>query len=325
MPVTPTQQRRRPGSRVRQRVRRLDRVPRGSGSRVTGPGDPLDASDLNSASIAIGDLAGTQTVKRAATSVGSQVRDVLGSVSGSRGNHRAPSGDVVHGRPRTTHRTGRSRSRVRLLRWNAYTTGFITWTGDKGHVVRMPVVLRPVALAAPAEVTANTSTSTSWQVKTGYVGTLAATMRGLVPATTTPYTVTEDPDANWIGCGDTQGAGCLSRSTIPAGTTHYRVGIYEDAITRPDTDLDLFVCQGYGPSWAWAADGDSNEEVNFLSAGWVRIADRADRVHPRVRHGLLHRPLPGRSSGGRSGRLTRATRRSRSRRRDRRRSAARRP
>ena len=55
-------------------------------------------------------------------------------------------------------------------------------------------------------------------------------MRGLVPATTTPYTVAEDPDANWIGCGDTQGAVAVP-VTIPAGTTHYRVGIYEDAIT----------------------------------------------------------------------------------------------
>ncbi len=39
---------------------------------VTSAGPSLDASDLNSASIAIGDLAGSQTVPRAATSVGSK-------------------------------------------------------------------------------------------------------------------------------------------------------------------------------------------------------------------------------------------------------------
>ena len=149
---------------------------------------------------------------------------------------------------------------------NAYATGFIVWTGDRGHVVRMAVTIKPVALAAPAEVTGNTAAGpVSWQVKTGYAGTLAATMRGLVPATATPYTVAEDPDANWIGCGDTQGAVAVP-VTIPAGTTHYRVGIYEDAISPTGTDLDLFVCQGASLVGS-SADGDSNEEVNFTSSG----------------------------------------------------------
>ena len=130
----------------------------------------------------------------------------------------------------------------------------------------MPVVIRPVSLAAPAEVTFDTSTGpSSWDVKTGYVGTLSASVRGLVAATATDYVVPKDPDANWINCGDTQGT-FVRNTVIPAGTTHFRVGIYEDAITPSDTDLDLFVCQGttlVGVS----ADGDSNEEVNFLSAG----------------------------------------------------------
>ncbi len=289
---------------------------------ATGPGDPLDASDLNSASIAIGDLAGSQTVKRAATSVGSQSETYSVSVQGLAGITVAPSATSFTAAPGSTTNWTVTFTRTSAA-LNTYTTGFITWTGDKGHVVRMPVVIRPVALAAPAEVTANTSTSTSWQVKTGYVGTLAATMRGLVPATTTPYTVTEDPDANWIGCGDTQGAVAVP-VTIPAGTTHYRVGIYEDAITPTDTDLDLFVCQG--TTLVGVGGGRRLERRGELPlGGWVRIADRADACTSTGSTRAPHRPLPGRSSGGRSGRPMRATRRSRSRRQDRRRSAGRRP
>ena len=38
---------------------------------------------------------------------------------------------------------------------NAYTGGQITLTGDDDHVVRIPVVIRPVAIAAPLEVSGN--------------------------------------------------------------------------------------------------------------------------------------------------------------------------
>ena len=34
--------------------------------------------------------------------------------------------------------------RVSTTALNAYVGGYITWTGDKGHVVRIPVVIRPV-------------------------------------------------------------------------------------------------------------------------------------------------------------------------------------
>jgi hypothetical protein len=145
---------------------------------------------------------------------------------------------------------------------NQYQSGFITWTGNRGHVVRMPVVLRPVALAAPAEVTFETATGpSSWNVKTGYAGTLAASVRGMVAANETAGTVPQDPDQNWINCGDTQGT-FTKNITIPVGTTVFRVGIYEDAITPTGTDLDLFVCLGTGLV-AFSADGDSNEEVTL--------------------------------------------------------------
>ena len=204
---------------------------------VTSPGTSLDASDLNQASIAIGDLAGSQTVPRTATNVGPNGETYTFSSQGLTGISVVPSvTSFTAGSAPIDWTVTFTRTSASL---NVYQGGFITWTGNRGHVVRMPVVIRPVALSAPAEVTFNTATGpSSWTVKTGYVGTLNATIRGLVPATATPYTVPEDPNANWTGCGDTQGT--FVRSTaIPAGATHVRIGVYEDAITPSGTDLDL--------------------------------------------------------------------------------------
>ena len=69
---------------------------------------------------------------------------------------------------------------------NAYTGGQLTWS-DGTHTVRIPVVARPVALAAPAEV------SGSYDVTFGYDGAFTAAARGLVPAAITPGTVADDP------------------------------------------------------------------------------------------------------------------------------------
>jgi len=48
---------------------------------------------------------------------------------------------------------------------NAYTGGQLTWTGGD-YSVRSPIVVRPVALAAPTEV------SGSYRVTFGYTGRL---------------------------------------------------------------------------------------------------------------------------------------------------------
>ena len=146
----------------------------------------------------------------------------------------------------------------------------MTWS-DGAHNVRIPLVVRPVALAAPAEVTFNTANGpATWDVKTGYAGTLNATVRGLVAANKQAWTVTQDPDQSWTDCGDTQGAAELTVN-VPAGTTIARIGIYEDSITPTGTDLDLFVCRN-GVLTALSADSDSNEEVTISFAAPLAAA-----------------------------------------------------
>jgi subtilase family protein/fibronectin type III domain protein/peptidase inhibitor I9/PA domain-containing protein len=243
----------------------------------TGPGPSMDASDLNQASIAIGDLAGSQTVKRTATSVGSKSETYTFSTTGLDGVTATPSVASFTAAPGSA-----TPWTVTFLRTTAflkaYTKGFVVWTGDKGHIVKMPVVIRPVALQSPAEVSSNGS-AVSWQVKAGYNGALNATVRGLVPATETAFDLAQDPNQSF---SRTDPAGTFSRTVVVPPGSVFRAGIYEDAITPAGTDLDMFVYLG-SSLVGQSADGDSNEEVTLRTG--MNAATLTVYVHGYDTHG----------------------------------------
>ena len=127
--------------------------------------------------------------------------------------------------------------------------------------MRIPIVTRPVAIAAPPEVT-GTSSGITYDVKTGYAGTLNFAARGLVPATTFPETVAQDPDQIFNPADPT---GTVHEDiVVPAGLKLLRVGIDEGFITPSGTDLDVYVYRG-GVRVGQSADGDSNEMVTFTN------------------------------------------------------------
>jgi hypothetical protein len=206
-------------------------------------GYPTDASDLNVASIAIGDLAGQQTVTRKVTNVGASIATYTASYSGLSGFN------VLVDPASLTIKPGETKSfTVAFTRTtatlNTYTGGQMTWT-DGTHRVRIPVVLRPVALAAPAQV------SGSYNVRFGYNGAFTATPRGLVPATTFDGAVSTGQQVPFT-------------VTVPAGATYARFSLF-DANVVPASDLDLVV---YGPSGtAVGSSGGSTsaEEVNLVN------------------------------------------------------------
>ena len=141
----------------------------------TTPTTVIDPSDLNYPSIAIGALAGSQTVTRTVTNVGGTPETYAFSYTGLPGITVAlPAGfTIAPGATKTFSIT--FTTAIALL--NAYVQSAIALTRSGGHFVRSPVVLRPVALAAPAEV------SDSYNVTFGYTGAFAAKARGLIPAT----------------------------------------------------------------------------------------------------------------------------------------------
>ena len=220
-------------------------------------GYSLEPSNLNVASIAIGDLAGVQTVTRKVTNVGTTAATYTPSTTGLAGitvNVNPGSLSLSPGQT-GTFTVMFTRTTAPL---NSYVGGQLTWTGD-GHTVRIPMVIRPVALAAPLEVSGDAS-GISYSVKTGYSGTLNFAARGLVPATTFAETVAQDPDQTFNPADPT---GTIHEDiVVPAGLKLFRAGIDEGFITPSGTDLDVYVYRG-GVRVGQASDGDSNEMVTF--------------------------------------------------------------
>jgi hypothetical protein len=223
----------------------------------TTPATAITASDLNQPSIAFGALAGTRTVTRRVTNVGSAGTYNV-AVS-------APTGFAVTVTPASfTLATGQTASyTVTVTRTtatlNAYAFGALTWS-DGSHIVRSPLVVRPVALAAPTQVS-GTGGPISYNVTFGYTGSFTATGRGLVPAVTAAGTVTDDPTDNFVP----NGPGTTSFSvTVPSGTTHARFSLFNE-FTDGSDDLDLYVFNSAGTLIGASGGGETNEEVNLLN------------------------------------------------------------
>ena len=218
----------------------------------------IDPSDLNTASIAIGDLAGEQTVKRTVTNVG-PAGTYEASYTGMTGF------DVVITPASLELAEGESADfEVAFTRTtaalNAYTGGQLTWT-DGTHNVRLPMVVRPVALAAPASVS-GTGDPLSYKVTFGYTGSFTAAARGLVAATTFAGNVLDDPTDG--ACSLTTPNAVLVPVTVAAGTTYARFSLFDD-FTDGNDDLDLCVFNSAGTLVGSSGSGTSAEEVNLLN------------------------------------------------------------
>jgi hypothetical protein len=206
----------------------------------------LDPSDFNGPSIAIGDLAGSQTVTRTLTNVDRRSTYSV-SVTGLAGLTVSVSPSKFTINPNQKQKVSITVTRTSAA-LNAYVGGYVTWS-DGWHKVRIPVVVRPVALGAPAQV------SGSYSVKFGYDGPFSAAGRGLVPATTFSDTVAIN-DYN------------LYPINVPAGNTYTRFSLF-DANATPGSDLDLEVYNSAFALIGSSGGSTASEEVNFrnLPAG----------------------------------------------------------
>jgi len=233
------------------------------------PSIAIDPSDLNYPSIAIGDLAGIQTVTRTVTNVGSSSATYNAAVS-------APAGiDVVVNPSSLTLDPGASASfTVTFTRTtaalNSYAFGQLIWS-DGTHSVQSPLVVRPVAIAAPAEVSGTgASGSTSFDVTFGYTGTYEARAHGLFEATETPGTVADDPDNDiTVNLGPGKTGITVHTLVMPAGTSYARFSLFDD-FTDGNDDLDLYVFTNpnltLGSLVGSSGSGTSAEQVNLRAS-----------------------------------------------------------
>jgi hypothetical protein len=140
----------------------------------------LDPSDLNYPSIAVGDLHGTQTITRTVTNVtnrGALYRSTIKAPAGFRARVK-PAVLVVRAGKSATFTVQVTRT---TAPYSEYAFGALTWRDHRGHVVRSPIAVKPVALSVPAEVAGTgMNGSTELSLRAGYSGKLKATAAGLV-------------------------------------------------------------------------------------------------------------------------------------------------
>jgi hypothetical protein len=209
-------------------------------------GGPIDPSDLNLASITIGDIAGTQTVQRTVRSVSSSSETYAASISvpGFTATVSPASFTIAPGATQVLN-ISFARAGAAL---NVYQSGFLTLASG-AHSVRSPVTLRPVSLGAPLEVTLNASNAASWSIKSG-VGpeSISLGRRGLIPAQTDAVTLQDDPDNTFDTANPDSNpttSTFVKTIAVPAGTTVLR-GATFDADTDGNDDLDLYLYRTVG-------------------------------------------------------------------------------
>jgi len=227
----------------------------------------IDASNLNQASIAVGDLAGLQSVTRTVTSVGSESETYTASIDlpGFTPSLSTSSFTIAPGGTQS-YTLSLTRTTATL---NAYTFGFLTWTGDKGHVVKSRLAIRPVSLAAPLAVSGTgASGSLTYPITFGYTGTFGTSVRGLVAAQTFPGNVVDDPTSNFNTANPTGNQGITTHDVVvPAGTTYARFSLFDSHVDGAD-DLDLYIYRVNADSTltlvGLSGSGTSAEEVNLV-------------------------------------------------------------
>jgi subtilisin family serine protease len=245
----------------------------GTGQLAAGfcPALGIDPSDLNGPNIAVGELAGAQTVTRTVTNVGSAASYVA-SVD-------APPGIDVSVSPGVlTLAAGESASYEVTFESTAssvigdYAFGNLTWSDGAGHDVRSALVVRPLAIAAPDQVSlGGSSGSASFDVTFGYDGAYTAAAHGLEPATQQAGSVDDDPanDINTaLGTCDFGSFpfACTGITWhlvfVPPAPAHTRISLF-DAYTDGNDDLDLYVWDaGFGFVGS-SGSGTSAEQVDI--------------------------------------------------------------
>ena len=231
----------------------------------------IDPSDLNQPNIAIGELAGSQTVTRTVTNVGPAATYEV-SVD-------PPAGiDVTVSPSSITLGEGESASYEVTFTTTASASigdtvfGSLTWSHGP-HNVRSQLVVTPVQLAAPGEVLGSgVDGDLTYEIAFGYAGTFAAAPHGLVPADTVDGTVTDDPDNDFntaLGSCDFSAFPFVCEGItwhavpVPAGSAYARFSLF-DAYTDGSDDLDLYVYNSGFGFVAGSGSGTSAEQVDVL-------------------------------------------------------------
>jgi hypothetical protein len=237
----------------------------GDGSDVCDVTGEIDPSDLNYPTIAVGDLAGKQTITRTVTNATRQASVYFAQVQ-------APAGYSVKVTPTVlTVLPNRSATyTVEITRTSAaigaWSFGSLTWADLRGHSVRSTLALRASDVAAVAEVgLRGTSGSLPLKVRAGFNGTLTSKPFGLVEsAISTKHLVGVDVEFNPAAPAENPAVGKFTVN-VPAGSKVARFATF-DSDYPSGTDLDMYVYKD-GVLVGTSGGGSAEESVTVTAAG----------------------------------------------------------
>ena len=207
---------------------------------LAGAGFPTDGSDLNLASIGIGELIGTQTITRTVTAVYNNEGSKTFTVSVD-----APAGIDVSVSP-STFKLAKGASMSYEVTFTVtgeatpdeWAFGSLTWTDeDYNYSVRSPIAVRPTALSTVDEVDGVADGagdgSIEVPVQFGYDGAYSASVSGLAPSFAGSANITTGGVHAW--CADL------------TANTHFRAALFDEDTSDPgndDLDLEVFYLPG---------------------------------------------------------------------------------
>ncbi|GIJ65868.1 peptidase S8 [Virgisporangium ochraceum] len=220
-----------------------------------------DPSDLNGASIAVGDLAAKQTIKRTVTNTTNQASVYVPKVV-------APAGYTVKVTPSVLTVLPRRSATftVEITRTNAafgvWQFGSLTLADLRGHSVRTPIALRAAPVASPLELSlSGTSGSKPFVVRGGVNGPLNTKVNGLVPNNVSTKRLVGTNVS--FDLADPAEGPAVSKTTIavPADAIVARARTFASEYPA-GTDLDIYVYSD-GELWGGSASSGTDEIVDL--------------------------------------------------------------
>ena len=243
-------------------------------------GIPTDASDLNLASIGIGELAGSQTVVRTVTSVAT--RTVKWKVKVD-----APDGYDVTVTPSTITLAPGEVASYEVTITNdgtgvvgAWSFGSLTWKGA-GFEAYSPIAVKGALFDAPAAVGGSgTDGAGSFDVQFGFSGDYTAAPHGLSANAPESGDISQDPDQTYTPGEASPGVDLISFPVTNSALVRWTLNI-----PGPD-DLDLFLQDSAGNIIASSTNGGTDEVIELVLP--------ADDTYTMVVHGwsVPNQPLP---------------------------------
>ena len=271
------------------------------------PSLSIAPNELNLPSMAVGAMAGTSTLHRTVTNVSTQSETYTASVQGLTGIDVAlPADFTVAAGSTATYAVTFTENTATL---GQYAKGFITLTGDKGHVVRIPVVVRPLAIAAPIEFTTTGTGDATYGVTFGFnsaPGAISYASRGLVAPFSSTKTIDQDPLATFDTAHPAERTG-VTRTTVDvgAGSSFARFSLFDADTTA--NDLDLFVYRVNADTTetlVGSSSGPSAEEQVQLAAPaaatYAVYVEGFDTGGPTAQYTLYEWTVPTTSAGNMS-------------------------